>query len=940
MRDMNASHARRIVLAALCCALLSVSAGALAQQPPVYADWLARQEETFPGHTLSATTAGGAREARLLAPGDSVLYRVDAPQSGLYQMEMDCLPLPARRTTVEIAIRINGETPFVQAERVLIRRLFEAASSITQDSRGHDLRPDMQEAELAQTIRPGDHNNHYARPYYFYLKEGVNDISLTLLAEALFIGALRMAPAQTLPDYAQYRSEGPQPGAGAALVVIQAEEAGLRNAETFYPLAARGDASLQPADPVKTRLNTIGGYAWKQQGEWIEWPFEVPEDGWYSLRLYALNDFVRGMPATRRLYIDGRVPFKEAMALSIPYAVSWQDWQFNDESGAPYRIYLSRGSHRLRLEVAPGGNADSLRRLEEIIARMNAVYRDIIVITGDNADGSRVSIDLNRDFHLDRKIPGLMDELAAMRDSLFEEFDLLSAYAGAGSEAALLQQSAILLESFIDRPDLIPARLESYKGNLSGLSSWVLYMREQPLQLDRISLAGENAKQPDACAGLLEQMAFRWQGFIGSFTEDYNAVGNIYDGAGRRPLQVWVCANDLGATGISSGRDQTQIMKELIDQDFVGRFGIPVNLSLIDGSSTLMQATLGGKGPDVALTVYKELPVNLAMRGALVDLTRFEGLDSLLPAFHDSALVPYRYRGGLYALPETQNFDMVFYRKDIFDKMGLQPPETWAQLRALVPVLQKQGMQIGIAAPTVTNNNTSGFQTQLFQRGLNFYTKDLTRTTFDEPEALMAFRAWTELYTKYSLPVQYDFFSRFRTGEMPLAIAGYTTANTLAAAAPELSGLWQLAPIPGIPGEDGSVNRSQGATGTGAIILGTSRMQQEAFTFISWWTSREVQARFALALEGLMGSAARWPTANREAFLRIKWTAAQQQALLTQWDSLQDIPQLPGNYITNRNLTFAFRAVVYQNQNPREVLGRYNKEINKEIQRKWEEFSK
>ena len=215
MRDMNASHARRIVLAALCCALLSVSAGALAQQPPVYADWLARQEETFPGHTLSATTAGGAREARLLAPGDSVLYRVDAPQSGLYQMEMDCLPLPARRTTVEIAIRINGETPFVQAERVLIRRLFEAASSITQDSRGHDLRPDMQEAELAQTIRPGDHNNHYARPYYFYLKEGVNDISLTLLAEALFIGALRMAPAQTLPDYAQYRSEGPQP-VGAA----------------------------------------------------------------------------------------------------------------------------------------------------------------------------------------------------------------------------------------------------------------------------------------------------------------------------------------------------------------------------------------------------------------------------------------------------------------------------------------------------------------------------------------------------------------------------------------------------------------------------------------------------------------------------------------------------------------------------------------------------
>ena len=120
---------------------------------------------------------------------------------------------------------------------------------------------------------------------------------------------------------------------------------------------------------------------------------------------------------------------------------------------------------------------------------MNAVYRDIIVITGDNADGSRVSIDLNRDFHLDRKIPGLMDELAAMRDSLFEEFDLLSAYAGAGSEAALLQQSAILLESFIDRPDLILARLESYRQPVGAVLLGIVHARTA--SVDRISLAGE-----------------------------------------------------------------------------------------------------------------------------------------------------------------------------------------------------------------------------------------------------------------------------------------------------------------------------------------------------------------------------------------------------------------------------------------------------------------
>lgn len=123
-------------------------------------------------------------------------------------------------------------------------------------------------------------------------------------------------------------------------------------------------------------------------------------------------------------------------------------------------------------------------------------------------------------------------------------------------------------------------------------------------------------------------------------------------------------------------------------------------------------------------------------------------------------------------------------------------------------------------------------------------------------------------------------------------------------------------------------------------MLATTGMPQEAFRFLSWWTSTETQAQFALALESLMGSSARWPTANREAFLRIRWTNGQQQALLEQWGDVDDIPQLPGNYITNRNLTFAFRAVVYNNKTPREVLNRYNKEINKEIQRKWEEFGR
>ena len=859
-------------------------------------------------------------------------------EAGLYQLEFEYKALPARRSNIEVTLLLDGALPFKQAEGLIFRRLFDTTGEITRDSRGHDVRPLMQEAQLWQTVRAQDFRNHFAEPYFFYLSQGTHELTIRLTAERWALRAVRFVPGEKIPDYATYASAFPKEDVGESFVK-EAERAALRNSEVIYAVAARGEASVSPCDPVKTRLNTIGGYSWKQQGEWIEWQINCPQNGWYALEMHLINDFVRGMPATRRLYVDGGVPFTEAKSLSIPYVNGWQYWTLRDDEGALLPLYLTEGSHVLRLEVTSGQNAPSLRRLEDILVGMNRLYRDIIVITGDNADGTRLTIDMNRDFHLEKKIPGLLDTLRNTADALREEHELMKAYAGRGSEAALLEQAAIQLDSFIDRPDLIPTRLESYKGNLSSLSSWVLYMREQPLQIDDLRFVAKGDVLRGG-AGIAQTVSFRWQSFTGSFTENYNAVGEVYDAAGQEPLKVWVCANDLGATGISSGRDQTQLIKELIDQLFVPSFGVPVNVSLIDGSATLMQATLGGKGPDVAMTVYKELPVNLAMRGALLDFMQFPGMQDKLSRWHESALVPYRYRGGLYALPETQSFDMIFYRKDILSELGVSLPETWEDLRALVPVLQKRGMQIGIAAPTVTNNNTSGFQTQLFQRGLNFYNEDLSATTFDRPAALQAFKAWTELYTKYSLPVQYDLFSRFRTGEMPIAIANYTMANTLSAAAPELNGVWDLAPVPGTRLEDGSIDRSEGATGTSLIILADTRHPQKAYDFASWWTSSEVQAQFGLALESLMGSSARWPTANREAFLRIKWNDAQQKALLRQWEDLDDIPQLPGNYITNRNLAFAFRMVVYQKGIPREVLNRYNREINKEIERKWEEFGK
>ena len=94
-----------------------------------------------------------------------------------------------------------------------------------------------------------------------------------------------------------------------------------------------------------------------------------------------------------------------------------------------------------------------------------------------------------------------------------------------------------------------------------------------------------------------------------------------------------------------------------------------------------------------------------------------------------------------------------------------------------------------------------------------------------------------------------------------------------------------------------------------------------------------------MEIEQNMGAAARFPTANVAAFDQLPWTKTQADNLKEQWQAVTDVPQIPGNYYITRNVSFAFRAVVLKNQNERETLYKYNKEINKEIERKREEFS-
>ena len=326
-------------------------------------------------------------------------------------------------------------------------------------------------------------------------------------------------------------------------------------------------------------------------------------------------------------------------------------------------------------------------------------------------------------------------------------------------------------------------------------------------------------------------------------------------------------------------------------------------------------------------------PINYAIRGAVEDLSGMEGFDTVAGWFQPSALLPLSFQGKTYALPETQSFPVLFYREDILAQLSLEVPETWEDVAAMLPVLQKKNLSFGLPADLTT------YATLLFQNGGRLYNADFTASDLNSMAGAEAFENWTVFYTDYSLALQYDFQTRFRSGEIPIAIANYGMYNALSVFAPELDGLWSFAEVPGTRRGDGTVDHTTAGTVTGAVMMSSARNKSDAWEFLRWWASAQTQTMYGRELESVLGTAGRYQAANVEALYNIPWDSADFQVLLQQLRQVRGIEEIPGSYMTQRYIDFAFRQVtVSGDRDVGRALVKAVRQIDSEIAAKRREF--
>ena len=894
----------------------------------------------------------------------SITWEFDIAEEGFYYVKLDYLVPTDEKTNAganaERAIYVkngNGESEllFDALGSMIFYRIYEDSDAaqeyykehkqLEEDLNGNNIKPSQQEvSNVRRNDYLQDDTGYVRNPYLFYLTKGSNEITIKSIREDLVIFNIEVCSASDyeLPSYKKYIEE--MEAKGYEYIkdykkTYQAEDSTIRKSSspTLYPISDRNSSANTPSDPVLQKYNAVGGSKWSTPGDYLSWTVEVETAGLYNIAFRTKQDLSRGLFATRKLYVNGEVPFSEAENCRFFYDSAYSIAKLGGVDGESFSVYLKEGTNEIKLKAVVGDYSDLISQVKIVVDDLNDLYLRIITITTPNPDeyqNYRLYGDGAR-LEPDDKGRTMQDIFADCAKTLTNVSKRLSEITGEKSSYSnTLDELALQIGTdggFASKPRNVTKDLAEFKTNLSALGTWVLDIQSQSLTIESFTIYSTNMEDelPKSEDNFFASLWYDIKGFFLSFFFDYESVGVTSESDGNE-IEVWFLSD------VSSGREQCNAIKSLIDQTFTPVYDINVVLKIV-APGVLLPATLAGTGPDVAINVDGGLPVNYALRGAVYDISEQEDYEeAIIERFNPLQLTPFSLlepdgSTGVYGLPNTMSFYLMFYRTDIFEERGWEVPKTWDEVIDLITEMQVSNLQFYM--PLEGDGGTM-FATLLYQNGGQYYTDDQSASALDEEIALQTFEQWCSFFTNYSFELAANFSNRFRSGEMPIGIASYTLFNTLAVFAPDIAGKWAFAPLPGQTIENNQTIFGQ----TAVVIMKDSDQKDESWEFIKWWTETETQVLYAKEMESILGSAARHNTANRYAIEQLAWTQAEIDIITEMWDNGIGIPAVPGSYYIGRNLENSIRAVINSDANPRETFKEYIEQINAEITRKRIEF--
>ena len=261
-----------------------------------------------------------------------------------------------------------------------------------------------------------------------------------------------------------------------------------------------------------------------------------------------------------------------------------------------------------------------------------------------------------------------------------------------------------------------------------------------------------------------------------------------------------------------------------------------------------------GKDYDAFYAMSDFIPAYVAATG-LKDLnTFFEDKNVASPDFkledYGMATSFFTFDNKLYVLPSEGDTAWLWYRKDLFDKAGLKPPETWDEFYAAAKALNDPANGVyGAVIGAKPDEAWWDFMYYLFGQGGELLNPDNT-VAINNEAGVKALTFYANLLKEKLVPPDVstygyvEILEALSKGKAAMGIEWMAAAQDLTSCEKSLcdeSGqpLLGYTLPPGIKQPDGSIKRHTGGSQWGWAIPACSENQQEAYKFIEWLTSPE-----------------------------------------------------------------------------------------------------
>ena len=796
------------------------------------------------------------------------------------------------------------------------------------DRLGNELIPDQKAIDAPYRDFLQDYGDTDNSALTLTLDAGVHHITLTSQAQAVKITQICLVPMQDAVSYAEYAQAHADAAPYDKMLTFEAERYSIKS-DSFIRATSKKIAALTPYDTYHKLLNVLDESSWSSTGQKILWEFSVPQDGLYTIGVRYLQNSDADKPVYRKIEIDGAVPFAEWEALAFTGTKTGKFANTTLNAGdTPAQIYLTAGSHTIAMTATMGPMKAVYTEIVALMDDINALGMDIQKITAGQTD-------TNRTWNMEYYLPNAVGDLTGFADRIEKIYEELGTIGGKkASYADSLKYAAERLRSLAETPNQIPNKTDLINQGDNSATKYLGNALEKlistPLGFDAF-FVGDTSDMPSAQPSFFKTISEWFKAFFWSFTADASVGDHATSTDNGKELKVWV----------NRSVQYVQALQQLVDADYNAKYGTNIQLSIMPSEQKLILSNATGDNPDVVLGAGLSTPFNLAIRGAAKNLLEY---DDFLSFYADSyslqSLVPGVLGDGVYGAAESQDFYVLFYRKDILNMLGLSVPDTWDDVKTMMPELLRYGMNFNLPLSSGAGYKGFGMTSPfIYQNGASYVSDDGTVSAFDSDAFIKAMKEMTTLYRIYGMSTSIpSFYNSFRSGEVPIGISTFSTYMQLQVAAPELADKWGIALTPGTKQADGSVVRYQPATANTCMIMQNTEKSEEAWRFLKWWLSTDIQTRYAYLLQSRYGSEYRWNSANLKAFAQMPYSAEDRETILTQWKDQRETVNHPANYMIERESSDVWNGVVVDSEALIEEIDRATTLTNREIRRKLVEF--